>query len=607
VRGLALGLFVGLVVAGLAARDSFGSAETASWAFRLSQRAQVAGFHAPVGPVAIVAIDDYTCRADWHGCSPVPRADTAVVLDKLRAAGARLIALDQLFTVWRPGTDQLVTAMHRAGSVVAEQSLGENCLAEACMQSLQPPLAPLASAALGVGLANYACGAPARLVEEYALGCPFQGRWYPSVAVVLFRRLRNSPLAYQGGGTIRLNYAGPPGQTFTEYSYRTIVESQECLAQGRHVHCPGVQGADLWDALTGKVVLIGRTDALDSNSDRFTDPLGSAVPLPGVEVHATALNTLLNDDPILVLPPWLDLALPVVLALALAALATAAGLGVGVGLGLLALALYYALSFAAVAVANLRLPAIAPEVSMAASFLLVLGARFTLEEREGRRARHLLARFVAPAVAEDLAADARRYAAGERRAIAVLFSDVRGFTTLSERTDPEVVMGALRTYFTRMVAIVHAHGGTVDKFIGDGLMALFGAPVAISDPCLAALRAALAMQAAMPAINALLAASLGAELRIGVGINYGDAVFGLSGAPSKLELTAIGDTVNIAARLESLCRDQGCSIVLSEPVYIRLPEQLRGALRDLGIVNVKGRQAGLHVYGLDVSGEQDST
>jgi CHASE2 domain-containing sensor protein len=136
VRGLALGLFVGLLVAGLAARDSFGSAETASWAFRLSQRAQLAGFHAPVGPVAIVAIDDYTCRSDWHGCSPVPRADTTVVIDKLRAAGARLVALDQLFTVWRPGTDQLAAAMRRAGNVVVEQSLGENCLAEACMQSL---------------------------------------------------------------------------------------------------------------------------------------------------------------------------------------------------------------------------------------------------------------------------------------------------------------------------------------------------------------------------------------------------------------------------------------------------------------------------------------
>jgi adenylate cyclase len=216
----------------------------------------------------------------------------------------------------------------------------------------------------------------------------------------------------------------------------------------------------------------------------------------------------------------------------------------------------------------------------------------------------LLARFVAPAVADDLAADACRYAAGERRAIAVIFSDVRGFTTLSERTDPEVVMGALRTYFTRMVAIVHAHGGTVDKFIGDGLMALFGAPVAIADPCLAALRAALAMQAAMPEINALLAGPLGAELRIGVGINYGEAVFGLSGAPSKLEFTAIGDTVNIASRLESLCRDQGCGIVLSEPVYSRLPERLRGALRDIGVVSVKGRQSGLHVYGLDIADDR---
>lgn len=598
-RGLALGLLVGLLAAGLDARDSFGSAETASWAFRLAQRAQLSSFHAPVGPVAIVAIDDYTCRPDWHGCSPVLRADTARLIAKLHAAGARLIDLDQLFTATRPGTDQLAAAVRGAGNVVLEASLTNNCLAEACMLDMVRPIEPLGGAALDVGLANYGCGSPEKLVETYDLGCTFQGRWYPSAALVLYRRLRGQPAAYQGSGPLRLTYAGPPGQTYTQYAYRTIVESRECLAGGRHVHCPGTQGPDLWDALSGKVVLVGRTDAQDSNADRFTDPLGSAAPLPGVEVHATALNTLLNNDPIRVLPSWLIAALPVAAALVLAALATAASLLPGLGLGLLALALYYGLSFAVLALANLRLPVVAPEVSMAASFLLVLGARYTLEEREGRRTRQLLARFVAPAVADDLVADARRFAAGERRAIAVIFSDVRGFTTLSEHAEPEVVMGALRTYFSRMVAIVHAHGGTVDKFIGDGLMALFGAPVPISNPCLAALRTAMAMQAAMGEINALLAAPLGAALRIGVGINYGEAVFGLSGAPSKLEFTAIGDTVNTAARLESLCRDHGCGIVLSEPVHAALPPPLQQAMRDLGVVHVKGRQSSLHVFGLD--------
>jgi adenylate cyclase len=187
---------------------------------------------------------------------------------------------------------------------------------------------------------------------------------------------------------------------------------------------------------------------------------------------------------------------------------------------------------------------------------------------------------------------------GDRRPIAVLFTDVRGFTTLSEHTEPEVVMGALRTYFTRMVDIVLENGGTVDKYIGDGLMALFGAPVHLADPCLAAMRTALAMQSAMAEVNALLAAPLGTELRIGAGINYGEAVFGLSGAPSKLEFTAIGDTVNTASRLESLCRDKGCGIVISASVYANLPVDLQQRLRDLGVVNVKGRQMSVQVYGL---------
>jgi adenylate cyclase len=598
-RGIALALLVGLLIAGLNARGSFGSAEAASWAFRLTERARLAGAHAPVGPIAIVAIDDYTCAPDWHGCNPVPRADTAVVIDRLRAAGARIIALDQLFTVDRPGTDALANAMRRAGTVIVEGALGAQCSLNACVQALQWPIDPIARSAVDRGLANYDCATPAKLVETYALGCAFQGRWYPSLAVTLYRRLRHDPAAYAGASSLRLNYAGPPGQTYMQYSYRTLLESRECVARGQHVRCPGQVGPDLWDALHGKVVLIGRTDAGDAPDDLFADPLGGSRSVPGVEIQATALNTLLNHDPIVPLPGALAPLLVVTLALVGGAMATAFTIWTGVGMGVCLLVLYYALVFLALAAWNLQLPVVAPEVVAAAAFLLVLGARYTLEERGHRRARHLLRRFVAPAVADDLAMDAWRYAAGERRPIAVLFSDVRGFTTLSERAEPDVVMGALRAYFTRMVEIVLAHGGTVDKYIGDGMMALFGAPQDLPDPCAAALRAALAMQHALPELNAALAGPLGAELCIGVGINYGDAVFGLSGAPSKLEFTAIGDTVNIASRLESLCRDQRCGIVVSESVYNRLPHELHPVFRDLGVVQVKGRNAGIHVFGIE--------
>jgi adenylate cyclase len=560
----------------------------------------LAAFHAPVGPVAIIAIDDYTCASDWDGCNPVPRSDTATVIDKLRIAGVRYVFLDQIFAGLRPGTDQLGAAIKRAGNVVLAQQISTTLTAESSMEQLIQPIDPLPSDALGLAIANYSCGAPVKLVEVYDLGCMYGGQWYPGVALTLYRSLTRDQSTYKITDSVNLNYAGPPLTTYPEYSYRSIVESQQCVnSQGQHIHCPGVTGSDIWDALRGKTVLLGRTDSpLYGNTDLFNNPLGGAEQMPGVEVQATAFNTLLNHDPIVVLPEWLTVLLIAVLAVLLAAAATALGLFQGLAMGLVALVVYYALTFILLALSNVDLPLVAPEIAMSVSFLLVVGARYTLEEREGRRTRQLLGRFVSPHVADDLVADARGYAMGDRRPIAVLFTDVRGFTTLSERAEPEVVMGALRTYFTRMVKIVLDNGGTVDKYIGDGMMALFGAPVQMADPCLAAMRTALTMQNAMAEVNALLAAPLGAELRIGAGINYGEAVFGLSGAPSKLEFTAIGDTVNTASRLESLCRDKGCGIVISESVYAHLPAALQERLRDLGVVNVKGRQMSLQVYGL---------
>jgi len=604
VRALSLGVLVGLLVAGLTARGSFDGAEQASWAYRLRLRAQLSGAHAPIAPIVIVAIDDYTCGSNWHGCTPaVPRADTAVVIDKLRTSGVRLIALDQLFSTDRDGTDALATAIRRASIVVLAGQLQGPCSAEACARSLHWPIAPLDGAALDRGLANYSCDAPARQVEIYAPGCAFDGHWYPSLAVALYRMLRGRATAYQGATALRLNYAGPPGQTYLQTSYRTIVESHECAIQGRHVHCAGQVGPDLWDALRGAVALIGRTDA--AAPDHYEDPLGGALPFPGVEVHATALNTLMNGDPIVPVTAGLATALVAALALLLAVVATFPPLLVGMVLSLCVLIGYYGLAFAALAAGNMQLPVVGPEIAMLTSFLLVLGARYALEEREARRTRQLLRRFVAPSVADDLVRDDwRSHAAGDQRPIAVLFSDLRGFTRLSENAEPAVIMGALRVYFGRMAPIVLQHGGTVDKYIGDGMMALFGAPQEIDAPCEAALRAAIAMHGAMAEINELLSGHLPGELRVGIGINYGNAVFGLAGAPSRLEFTAIGDTVNVAARLESLCGGTACGIVISDTVYERVAASLQEHVHDLGIVQVKGRTGGLHAYGIEVVGPE---
>ncbi len=623
-RGLLIGLLVGLLIGVFDVPKRFGFAE--SWPVvgpfassfdqftlfdqlelnsfynRLYVRDQFPALRAKLDQrIVVVAIDDYTCATDngWPGCNPVPRSYTAAVIDKLRAAGVTAIALDQAFEGDRPGSAALAAAMKRFPRVVIAQRLTVNDTFGSEVTTLSPLNPVIASAAARVGLADVACGQTVQLVNVYSLYCGQPPA--ATLAQALYGVVKGKPSTSATDQSIRLNVPGPPlGASIPYYSYRTLYDTPECTSHGYHVSCPDHPTADIWDALTGSIVLIGRSDQYAP--DRFANPYGGGRPIPGVEVHAEALNTLLEDNALVQPSPLDGMILTILAALCMAALATALSLWLGVIVGLLGMVGYYVLSVVLLARLNLELRVAAPEIAMAVSFLLVLGARFVLEERQKMRSRELLSRFVSTAVAGDLVDDLRDHAAGERRAIAVMFSDIRGFTTISENTeDPHLIMGALREYFSRMVPIVLEHGGTVDKFIGDGMMALFGAPSHVDNPCLAALRAAQAMVAAMPELNKLLAERLGADLRIGVGINFGDAIFGLSGAPSKLEFTAIGDAVNTAARLEPLTREKHCSIVISEMVYRGLPEDTRRMFLDLGPIPLKGKQNALQCYGIGVT------
>ncbi len=187
----------------------------------------------------------------------------------------------------------------------------------------------------------------------------------------------------------------------------------------------------------------------------------------------------------------------------------------------------------------------------------------------------------------------------QRRAICVLFSDVRGFTSRCEHSQPEDIVALLNRYFARMSAIVHQHGGTIDKFIGDGLMAFFGAPNRLKQPEMAALQAALAMRAALVELNQELIAEGQETLQIGIGLHSGVAVIGQLGSAERHEYTAIGDTVNTCARIEGLCKNMHQDLLCTQAVIDNLPEdaasQLASQFMDLGEQALKGRAA-LSVY-----------
>ncbi len=211
--------------------------------------------------------------------------------------------------------------------------------------------------------------------------------------------------------------------------------------------------------------------------------------------------------------------------------------------------------------------------------------------RERRKVREVLGKIVSPAVARSLLADDGVMLGGGRRDVTLLFSDIRDFTAWSEGTEPEVLVRDLNAYFTEMVAIVHREGGVVDKFIGDGMMAVFG----LDDPDGAdehATRAARAMADACERLDAVVTR----PIRIGVGVHRGEVVAGNVGSPDRLEFTVIGDTVNTAARVESLTRTLDATILITRTVHDALTEESRGTWRSRGAHPVKGRREPVEVF-----------
>lgn len=231
--------------------------------------------------------------------------------------------------------------------------------------------------------------------------------------------------------------------------------------------------------------------------------------------------------------------------------------------------------------------------------LAVIAKRLTLRVASEADARatinRLLGEYVSEEVREKLIHDPPP-AEGEAKEVVVLFSDIRGFTTLSESLDASALVARLNEYFDAMVAPIRAQGGVVDKLIGDAIMATFGGVLDLEDPSGAAVRAALGMRAALAALNARWVAEGVAPIETGIGIHVGDVVIGSIGSHDRKDFTVIGDAVNTASRVEGLTKAHGAAILITSAVHERLPETERERCRALGEASVKGRAASVSLY-----------
>jgi adenylate cyclase len=217
------------------------------------------------------------------------------------------------------------------------------------------------------------------------------------------------------------------------------------------------------------------------------------------------------------------------------------------------------------------------------------------EQQERLRLRTMFSRYVSADVMHEILENREGLGLhGRRRYITILFSDIRGFTSISERIGPEQVVAFLSEYMAQATQIIFKHGGTVDKFIGDAIMALFGAPKSHGDDALRAVRAGLEMVTLVESLAPQWTPILGRPPQVGIGINSGEAVVGSIGSEIRSDFTAIGDAVNLAARLEGLTKEFGIPLIISEYTAAELGERL--ALEPLGRVRVTGREAPVLIY-----------
>ena len=225
-----------------------------------------------------------------------------------------------------------------------------------------------------------------------------------------------------------------------------------------------------------------------------------------------------------------------------------------------------------------------------------------------KRIRRAFSRFVPEQIIDSLVkqADAtdQKVGVGETRSVAILFSDIRSFTNISEKNRADVLVSFLNRYFSTMVEIIKKHGGTIDKFIGDAIMAEFGTPVSYEDNCRRAVMAAYEMRDALPSVEmGDLVMPDGMVFNIGIGIHYGEVIVGSIGSKDKTDYSVIGDNVNLASRLEGLTKTYGTQILVSESVRADAGED-SFCFRHLDDVRVKGKKNAVPIYAVDRSQEE---
>ena len=513
-------------------------------------RFQIRGTDEPLADVVVVAIDDDAIAK--HGPWPFDRRLHARVIERLRAAGARTIAYDVQFAGPSAHDRELIAAADRPDVVLGVLNLNED-------------------------------GSPT-IVAPRRLGDRVGFAGFPSEDGGSWRRFRGRE---QGIEHFAVRAAGgDPDAPLRRIDYTA---KSDTIATLRFADV--LEGRFAPDDVRDRIVVVGAT--ADVLGDRHPTPVDAV--MDGPDIHANAIQTVLDGYPLRDASGLVGV-LMILVAAAIAPAAALTGrivppLAAGVG-GAAVLLVGAQLAFDAGTV----VPIAGPMLSLIVGTLGAVALTYATEVRARRRVRLAFERFVPPAVIDEVVK--RDEMAPKRVQATMLFCDLRGFTTLGEQLDAEQVIAALNRYLEMVSGAVFDHGGTVVSYQGDGVLAVFGAPLDQPDHARRAVAAGRQiLEEGLPAYNRWLADSgLATQpLSAGIGINSGPVMAGSVGSSKRLEYAAVGDTTNVAARLQALGRDHDARMFVSSTTYEQLGPDANG-LRELGPVELKGRHEPVTVY-----------
>lgn len=554
----------------------------------------------PGEQIVIVAIDEESINR--IGPLPWPRSIHARLLDRLQQA--RAVGFDIVFagSTTVQNDKALADAVEKHGRVIlAGEFAFEKGKAGQTLQYFTGPETSIAARGAAVGFANV----PTELdgvVRRITLADVNSKAPFPAfgLAVALSSIERNPAIEVQpglisaGGSEIPidgLNRAMPefwgPGGTFETVRYADVLDGQ-------------IEA----NAFRNKIVLVGATAASlhDQKPTPFTTTnliLSGNIPTPGVEIHASVVNSYLQDR-------WYrKSSLPESFSLLLVAGLTAAigvrkrGPWTGLALTIMLMAVILGLAYYYWLFSRVWINAVAPLTLIVIVYVSMTAAGFIEAEMARRKTKAMLCRYVSPDVAEKLMSDPKSLAlGGQRQQVTVMFCDIRGFTNYSENKDPERVVNRLNEYLSAMTKVIFGNGGTLDKYLGDGLMAVFGAPYYYDDHATRAVQAALEIQVQVDKLNEAWKARNEPPLTIGVGINSGTVLVGNVGSEDRMDYTVMGENVNLAARMEGLTKSFQTTIIISARSVALIPAEteLPWYFENLGAVEVKGFTVPVVVY-----------